>query len=260
MRRVVLTLAAAVTAAGTAACGGGEVTVLAQLEQATTETEGAEAVALGSLPVQLLPYNRDALFDSLEQAFPEPEPQIPDSILQLQDRVLEAQRDWQSAESRWALVRDSLKTLSDQMSGLSQSSGEYLILFREFNDLEGEVDALYSRSQDRFEEFTTLQNTLNQQAREIGLERRAWADEAFAPVDSIIAARLEAMNREELADTTNAQGAARFRNVKTGEWWVHARFERAYDELYWNEPVDVARGEELTVRLTEENAEVRGKM
>lgn len=260
MRRVVLTLAAAVTAVATAACGGGDVTVLAQLEGAATGTEGGDAVALGSLPVQLLPYDRDAIFDSLAQAYPEPEPQVPDSIQDLQDRVLSAQQEWQRAENRWALVRDSLKLLSDEMRGLNQSSGEYLVRFREFNALEGEVDGLYRRSQQYFQEFTTLQNSLNQQSREIALERRAWADEAFAPVDSIIAARLEAMGREELADTTGAQGAVRFSGVKAGEWWVHARYERAYDELYWNVPIEVARGEEITVRLTEENAEVRGKM
>lgn len=260
MRRVLLIVAAAVTAASTAACGGGDITVLAQLESAAAGTENGEAVALGSLPARLLPYDRDALFDSLGQAFPEPEPQVPDSIVALQDRVLTVQREWQQAENRWALVRDSLKSLSDEMRGLSQSSGEYLILFREFNDLESEVDGLYERAQQRFQEFTTLQNNLNQQSREIALERRAWADEAFAPVDSIIAARLEAMGREELADTTSSQGVARFRGVKPGQWWVYARFERAYDELYWNVPIEVARGEEQTVRLTEDNAEVRGKM
>lgn len=260
MRRVVLILAAAVTAVSTAACGGGDVAVLAQLEGAATGTEQTDAVALGSLPVRLLPYDRDALFDSLAQAYPEPEPEIPDSIVDLQERVLTAQREWQTAENRWAQVRDSLQTLSQRMQQLNQSSGEYFALFQEFNDLEGEVSGLEQRSREQFEEFTTLQTRLNQQSREIGLARRAWADEAFAPVDSIIEARLETMGREELADTTSAQGVARFRGVDPGQWWVYARYERAYDELYWNEPIEVARGEELTVRLTGENAEVRGKM
>lgn len=260
MRRLVLILAAAATVTSTAACGGGDVTVLAQLEGAATETEGAEAVALGSLPIRLLPYDRDALFDSLAQAYPEPEPAIPDSIADLQERVLTANQEYRRAETRWATVRDSLKTLSDRMAGLDQSSGEYFAMFQDFNDLEGEVDALERTSREQFTEFTTLQTRLNQQSREISLERQAWADEAFAPVDSIITARLEARGLEELTDTTSAQGAVRFTGVEPGQWWVYARYERAYDELYWNEPIEVARGEELTVRLTEENAEVRGKM
>lgn len=277
MRRVVLSLAAASMVLGVAACGGADVTILTQLAGTTTqaavvaeqaeggqpeaqEQPGTDMVALGTLPVRLLPYDRDALFDSLSQAYPEPEPQVPDSIRDLQDRVLEAQRDWQQAENRWGLVRDSLQRLAQRMQGLSQSSGEYFALFQDFTKLEGEVGALERRSRERFQEFTRLQNTLNQQSREIALARHAWEDEAFAPVDSIIRNRLELMKREELVDTTTAQGVARFRGVKSGQWWVHARYERAYDELYWNVPIEVARGEELTVRLTEENAEVRGKL
>lgn len=260
MRRGVLILAAAVAAASVTACGGGDVAVQAQLKGAATGTAEAEAVALGSLPVQLVPYDRDAIFDSLAEAYPEPEPQVPDSIRDLQDRVLAAQQEWQRAENRWALVRDSLKSLSDRMRGLDQSSGEYLIMFREFNDLDSEVAGLERRSKEQFQEFTTLQSRLSAQSREISLERQAWADEAFAPVDSIIGARQEAMGREMMADTTSSQGVARFKGVSAGQWWVYARYERAYDELYWNVPIEVARGEEVTVRLTEENAEVRGKM
>ena len=306
MRRVVLTLAAAVTAVATAACGGGDVAVLAQLENSATGTgttpaaadtgqaataagqaaagqqagtqqagaqqpdtqlaatqpaaEQGEAVALSSLPVWLLPYDRDVIFDSLAQAYPEPEPQIPDSIADLQERVRVAQQEWQQAESRWGVLRDSLQVISERMEGLDQSSGEYFALFQDFNDLEAEVSDLYEESRTQFEEFESLQNRLNQQARAISLQRRAWSDEAFAAVDSVIAARLEEMGLEERADTTTAQGAATFGGVEPGQWWVHARYDRAYDELYWNEPIEVARGEQVTVRLTEENAEVRGKL
>ena len=135
MRRVVLILAAAVTAAATAACGGGEVVVTAQLEGEATGTQETEAVALGSLPVRLIPFDRDEVFDSLAQAYPEPEPQIPDSIVALQDRVIERQREWQLAENEWAQLRDSLQALSDTLQTMDQGSGEYFALFQDFGDL-----------------------------------------------------------------------------------------------------------------------------
>ena len=53
------------------------------------EAGAAQDIALGTLPVRLLPYDRDAIFDSLAQAYPEPEPQVPDSIQQLQEVVTE---------------------------------------------------------------------------------------------------------------------------------------------------------------------------
>lgn len=260
MRRVVLILAIAVTAVATAACGGGDVVVMAQLEGAATGTQETETVALSSLPVRLVPFDRDAIFDSLAQAYPEPEPQIPDTIQALQDRVIAAQTKWREANTEWMQVRDSLQTLADSLSAMSQSDPDYFVLFQDFGDLESRVDNLEDRANEGFEEFTRLQGRLSSQAREIDLARQNWANEAFAPVDSIFMAREEEVGREVQYDTTSAQGVARFSGVKEGQWWVTARYERQFDELYWNLPVDVPSGEEVVVRLTEENAEVRQKL
>jgi hypothetical protein len=176
MRRVVLILAAAVTAAATAACGGGDIAVLAQLDGAATGTQETEAVALSSLPIRLLPFDRDVVFDSLAEAYPEPEPEVPDSIFELQQRVQDRYLTYQQANTRWATLRDSLQTLSDRMQRMDQGSGEYFALYQEFNDMEGEVNTLETRANDAFEEFTTLQSRLNAQSQEITLARRAWAD------------------------------------------------------------------------------------
>lgn len=260
MRRGVLLLATTVAAATMSACGGGDVAVLAQLESGAAEAESTEAMALGTLPVRLLPYDRDALFDSLTQAYPEPEPQLPDSVAALQERVVERYAEWQEAQSRWGMLRDSLQGLSNRMNAMDQESGEYFALFQDFNDLESELDDLSDRSDQAFEEFTTLQSQFSNQSQEIRLEQESWADEAYAPFDSIVAARLEENGLEEQADTTNAQGMARFTGVREGQWWVHARYDRGFDELYWNEPIEVVRGEQVQVQLSEENAEVRQRM
>lgn len=251
-------LATALATATLTACGGGDVAVVAALEG---QGEGAEPVALANLPVRLLPYDRDVLFDSLTQAYPEPEPRMPDSLVALQGQVAERQQAWRTAEQRWGMLRDSLKTISDRMTGMDQSTGEYFVLFQTFGELEDEVGQLEQASQAAFRQFESLQRRLTQQSREIRLAHQAWADEAFASVDSIIDARLEEMGLVELADTTDAQGVARFNGVDGGQWWVHARFDRPFDELYWNEPIEVTGGgEPLVIRLSRENAEVRQKM
>ena len=261
MRRVVLTLATAVAAASTAACGGGEVVAEAQLEGTATGTQETETVALTSMQVRLFPFDRDAIFDSLSQAYPEPEPEIPDSIYDLQQRVIEQQREWQQANNRWAEIRDRLQALSDTLTTMDQASGEYFALFQEFGDLEQEVNQMEERANESFEQFDTLLKRLNEQSQAIRLARQNWADEAFAPVDSIFEARQEQLDMEVRYDTTNAQGIARFRDVPEGEWWVVARYDRQFDELYWNVPVNVETGDEPTrVQLTEENAEVRQQL
>lgn len=260
MRRVVLMLVTAGAAWSAAACGGGDVTVMAYLEQEMAATGETESMALSSLPVRLLPFDRDAVFDSLSQVYPEPEPDIPDSIFDLQQGVMDAQAEWQQAETRWSALRDSLQSLSNRMAGMDQSSGEYFALFQEFDELEGEVNQLEERSTSAFQEFTELQQQLNAQSREITIARQNWADEAFAQVDSIFLAKEEQLDLETRWDTTNAEGIARFTGVPAGEWWVSARYERQFDELYWNIPVEVPGGEEVQVELTEDNAEVRQQM
>jgi hypothetical protein len=260
MRRVVLMLVAAVLAGGAAGCGGTDVVVLAQLEGGTAAQGETSAVAIGNLPIRLLPYDRDALFDSLARAHPVPEPEVPDTIFELQNRVIERQRDWQTALARWSALRDSLETISNRMARMNRGSGEYFALFRDFNDLADEVEQLDRRSNEAFREFTTLQTRLNQEAREIQIQRSLWADEAFAPVDSIIQSRLDQRRVTEHTDTTGANGVVRFRNIRPGRWWVYSRYDRQFDELYWNVPIEVTRDEDVELRLTEENAEARPKL
>jgi hypothetical protein len=260
MRRVVLTLAAAAVAAGIVACGGTDVVVLAEMESTAAAADEQATVPLANLQVRLLPYDRDALFDSLAATHSAPEPQVPDTIFQLQQQVIEQQQEWQRALSRWSALRDSLETMSRRMQRLDRGSGEYFALFREFNDLADEVDRLDQQSNQAFQRFTTLQTRLNQEAREIQIQRELWADEAYAPIDSIIEVRVSERGRAEQVDTTGANGVARFRNVRPGNWWIYTRYDRQFDELYWNVPIQVERGEDVQLRLTEQNAEARPKL
>ncbi len=252
MKRTVLLTMTVASAALLSACGGGRVAVQAQLE------EDGEAQPLSDLEVWLLPYDRDAVFDSLAEAHPEPEPQISDSVLDLQDRVIAAQRAWQEAQAEWNALRDSLRAISEQIEGLSRASGEYVALFREFNELEPRVEELDEETEELFQTFTQLQSRLTAQTQEIRFRRANWGDEAFADVDAVFATRIEELGREPRADTTDATGVTYF-SAPAGDWWVYSRYELPFMELYWNEPIEVVRGETVTVRLNEETAERRQK-
>lgn len=256
MRRTTL-LTAALASAVLAACGGSEVVVETAIEQETAEGT-TEAVPLSGLEVQILPFDRDEVFDSLSQAYPQPEPPIPDSILQLQQAIAEAQDEWQTAEARWNTVRDSLQRLSQQLQGLSRASGEYQVLYRDFVDLEDEETQLRRRSEEAFREFTGLQTQFASSAEEIRLLRAEWGDEAFKDVDMVFEAKLEESGRDMVVDTTNAAGIASVQ-VPAGQWWVHTRYELPFSELYWNVPVTV-EGDSTHLRLTRENAQVRPKL
>ncbi|MFN7133406.1 MAG: hypothetical protein ACK4N5_15105, partial [Myxococcales bacterium] len=68
-------------------------------------------------------------------------------------------------------------------------------------------------------------------------------DEAFADASAIFRERLRAVKLPMVVDTTDAGGLARFTGLKPGQYWIHARYDQPYTELYWNLPVTVERGE-----------------
>jgi hypothetical protein len=246
---------AAVLSLGLAACGGGEVVV-----QASVEGADGQAQPLGNMPVRLLPFDRDSVFTELEEAYGTPQPAIPDSLMALQDQIAAANQQWSDAQAIWGAARDSLKVLSDRMRGMSRGSGQYVVAFREFTRQEGIVQQAERASNSAFTNFESLQSRYNTQAENARLQREQWADEAFASVDSVFAVREEEADREQMSDTTDANGQVRFEGVKSGRWWVYARYELPYDELYWNVPVEVEGGDPITVQLNRQSAQVRPKL
>jgi chromosome segregation ATPase len=254
MNRLLVT----VVVAGTtmlAACRGNEIVVQAQLQD-----DQGQVLALRDMPIRALPYDRDAIFDSLRAEYGEPEPEISQELMVLQDSIARAQAEWRTAELRWAQARDSARTIRTQMDQLSPASGQYLALFNLFNALEAEYRTSETQMNQAFQRFQALQNRFTQQAQETKLARDRWADAAYADIDRIINARLREQRREEVVDTTNANGVGRLRGMRAGQWWVHARYDLPFEELYWNIPVTVQRGDPIQLQLTRETAEVRPKL
>jgi len=259
MKRLLSLCACVPAIALLAACGGGEVVVLAQIEREASADGDAGPLTLSNLPIFILPYDRDAIFDSLEAAYPEPEPPIPDTLLTLQSLISTAQREFQQAENDWAVIRDSLQALNDRMSQLSRTSAEYNLLYRDFLDLETQVNAAERASQQAFQRFTSLQDEFTNMSQAVRVARDEWADRAFADINTVIAAKLDALGREEYADTTGTDGVISV-VVPPGQWWVHARYPLPFDELYWNVPIQVARGERVELQLSRNNAMLRPRL
>ncbi|MEX0979746.1 MAG: hypothetical protein WDZ89_01555 [Gemmatimonadota bacterium] len=241
-----------------AACGGGEAIVLAELEDTNIEGE-VEQRTLRNLEVRLIPYDRDAIFDSLEALAPRPEPQIPDSILELRSRMAEAEQEWRQSEQEWSELRENLQQISAQMEDLHPGEARYAVLFRDFQAQEGRLDRLERQKDAAFAEFTSLQSQSFEQAEEIRLMREQWADEAFADFDVAVQERLSASGRQMQVDTTGNNGVVRF-NAQPGQWWVYSRFDLPFNELYWNVPITLERGEQVELRLNRDNAEVRPRL
>ena len=254
-RLLVLGTAAALLSA----CGPTQVVVTAEISRNEADP-GSAARALGDLEIRMFPFDRDVIFDSLTNAAERPEPAIPDSVMSAQSAVAAAQQVWRETEARWNILRDTLQTLNATPESMSRAQAQYRILYRDYNALDAEL-ARTERARDRaFSDFTSLQEATMAAAEEIRLLREQWADEAFAEVSLVMAGRLQDSRLDVLYDTTDATGIADGFEAKAGEWWVSARYELPYIELYWNVPVTVVRGEPLQVRLTRGNATSRPKL
>ena len=232
------------------ACGQGQVVVVVELE----DGDGGEATLLEDVEVRLLPYDRDRVFDSLSQAASEPEPQIPPELLAARDEIAEAQREWSEAENEVGILRDTIAKLNDQLAQLDRAMNEYDRIFREVDPMH---DQLEQRERDRdalFERFNDLQTANIEQIRTIRIERDNWADQAYRDVGDVIDALVELSGLEQHWDTTGVEGATRIEDVAPGQYWVYARYELPYDELYWNVQITVERGDPIVVRLNRANA------
>ena len=256
MKRRTLPLVA-VAIAALSACSG-DVVVQAQLRVPDPETGDTVNRPITGMVVRLLPYDRDVVFDSLTRAAATPEPPVPDSLLALQNQVAAAQETWRAAEAEWNAMRDRMQSITREMEGLNRAEARYRELFREFQELDGRYQGVERRMNQAFQKFDSLQRGFITQAEQLRLLREQWADEAFADVNTVIGNRLDQLGRQEYTDTTDAQGAASF-SLPRGEWWVHARTELPFHELYWNIPIQVG-GEPTVLVLNAGNARVRPKL
>ena len=243
------------------ACGPAEVVVTMEIDVANPDGEGMVTRPLSDIEVQLLPYDRDAVFDSMANAFGTPEPLLPEELLAERGRVQEAQQEWQNNQNRWNLIRDTLQKLTTALEQYNRGEATYVVLFREWNDFDGELGNVERQMNRSFENFTSLQEGTIEASNTIRMVRDNWGDEAFAGAGEIFLAKLRTSGLDAVADTTDASGIARQHlKVKPGQYWIYARYELTYTELYWNIPVDIIRGDPVQVPLSRANAEERIKL
>lgn len=257
MRRVQLLLFS-FAVAGLAACAQPQVVIQAEIEGG--DDTDVQVQPISGLEVRLYPFDRDEVFDSLAAAADSPEPEIPADLLQAQDSVAAAQRAWQQAESEWQTMRDRLAQISEEIRGLNRGESRYVQLFNEFRDLESRVDAAERSSRAAFEEFTRRSEETIARADEVRLLREQWADDAFETVGEVFAAKAAEAGRDILYDTTNAEGSTGTLTIPRGQWWVSARYELVFDELYWNVPVNIESTDPFTITLNSGNATTRPKI
>ena len=237
-------------------CGPAELIVTAEVEVMDPETGNPIVRPVDDLDLQLLPFDRDQIFDSLTGAASSPEPTLPPALQVARDSIVQSQGEWREFESRWLALRERLEQLSTELEQYNPAEAQYRVLFNEFNDVEAEYEAAERTKDAAFARFDRLQQDTFSELEEFRAVLGGWEDQAFGPYLEVAGAKLQASGQDVLADTTDATGRADFQ-ADPGQWWLFGRYPLATEELYWNVPVNVERGEPIEIRLNDGNAEVR---
>ena len=244
-----------------AACGPAEVVVTVEIDAPNPDGEGTVTRALSDIEVQLIPFDRDEVFDSMTVAYGTSEPEVPEQLIQRRNEVREAQEAWDAANRRWATIRDTLQKLNDAMEQYSRGEARYVALFQEWQDWDSEYGAAEREVDSTFTIFDEMQRGTIRESDSVRILQDNWADDAFAEIGTVFANRHRATGLDWAVDTTDASGVARGNfQVRPGTYWVHARYELAYTELYWNVMIDVERGDPVMVQLTRTNAQERDRL
>ena len=146
------------------------------------------------------------------------------------------------------------------MARYNRGEARYNILFLDWENLDRQYRSVDGQRVAAFTEFDELQRANIDALQQARVVQQSWEDEAFENVDLAFEAKFEASGRDMVTDTTTADGVVRFGDVSAGQWWVHARYETATVELYWNVVIDVPKGEIVEVRLTRANALERPRL
>ena len=243
---------------GAGACGPAQVIVMMEIDVDDPSGNGTITQALSDIEVRLVPYDRDAVFDSLTGAYSTPEPPVPEALLAARTEVQAAQSEWDAAQRRWGILRDTLQQITATLEGLPRTDSRYIVLFREYNEFDFEYAAVERQVEQAFTRFDSLQQGTIRSSDSIRILQDNWADDAYADIGDVFRAKQAESGLDLAVDTTDASGVARQNlQVRPGQYWVNARYELTYSELYWNVPINVEGGEPLQVRLTRENAEER---
>lgn len=239
-----------------AACGPTEVVVSAELDLPDPETGERTVRPLTDLRVQLIPFDRDVLFDSLGAAADTPEPQLPAELAMRRDSIAEARQIWTESESEWLAARDRLQEIDEEIQQYSPAEAQYRVLVQEFDRFNAQMLQAERVKDEAFERFDTMQREAFAELEAFNAQLMSWEDQAFEDWDLAVAERIAATGQEILTDTTDATGRAVFA-ASPGSWWVHARQPETTDELYWNVPVTIEGAEPVEIQLNRGNAQIR---
>jgi hypothetical protein len=204
-------------------------------------------VPLSGVHLDILPYDIDSLYATLE-AGSNPGPPPPE------DSIRGLARLYHDACSSYRVTRDSIevarRAASETADREGQASDAYRSAFERYQALKAREEVRFEACQAVTDDYTTVRSAYREARSE--WESRAWPEEAFLHEESLLVGE-HPIRRVE----TDTEGVAAV-TVPNGTWWIlgDAPVPGSISQEYrWNERIE-ADGGVLAVELSPETADI----
>jgi len=201
-------------------------------------------LALTQLEITALPFDRDALRDSLARASESPRPRFPDLEEALASYAKPDLSRLAEAFLPWQAIRDSVQHLADSLSiAGADTSAQYA---RAYARLRAQYQRLAQSSVDRDAAIREHVGDDRQLALRVAAAAdalRAWEASAFSQYPVLADSAMARVGRNPHVATTDDEGNAEFM-LAPGRWWIVATRvdpENPFREYHWSVGVVVRR-------------------
>jgi hypothetical protein len=199
-------------------------------------------VPLEGLEVVALPYDPERLLDSLAALALTPRPDFSALEAELLAFKRPEYREDDLAVQAWAAVRDTVRRLSDSLSGVDRRSPGYAAAYDRFRRLYERFLQKTAARDAGVRDLTAEVRDLAVRAGRAADSLRAWEREAWAPADSAATLTQAATGRAAVWGTVDSTGHLAF-TLPSGDWWLQALVphpENPFVEYTWNVPMTSA--------------------
>ncbi len=197
---------------------------------------------VAKLGLVALPYDRDSLLATFEAKNPRPA-----ALTQQLDSLFQAYRapftTYAVAAYRLQAAERRLARERARLDSLPRGAAAYDTAYRTFAALGDSLTALRAVRDDAQRRLARTNEALKPRMDSLRIQMVRWEDSTYAGYDTLTKKLAEGIGREQVSDSTDAEGRARFR-LPPGDWWIYARSWDAWDpnsQWYWNVKVSGER-------------------